>query len=59
LEGAQRRAEQEQTARQMIDRIRRAVDIEQALQTTAEELAQAMRVPHISIELGLEAPRRE
>jgi len=59
LEGAQRRAEQEQTARQMIDRIRRAVDIEQALQTAAEELSQAMRVPRVSIELSLEAPIRK
>lgn len=53
LEEAQRRAAQEQLARQMIDRIRRAVDIEQALQTTAEELSHAMRVPHVSIELSL------
>ncbi len=53
LEEAQRRAEQEQQARQMIDHIRRAVDIERALQTTAEELSQAMRVPHVSIELNL------
>jgi len=56
MEEAQRRAEQEQTARQMIDRIRRAVDIEQALQIAAEELSQAMRVPRVSIELSLEAP---
>lgn len=59
LEGAQRDAEQEQTARQMIDRIRRAVDIEQALQMAAEELSQAMRVPRVSIELSLEAPTQK
>jgi len=53
LEEAQRRAEREQLARQMIDRIRRAADIERALQTTAEELSQVLRVPHVSIELGL------
>jgi hypothetical protein len=27
------------------------MDIEQALQTTAQELSQAMNVPHVSIEL--------
>jgi GAF domain-containing protein/HAMP domain-containing protein len=59
LEEAQRRAEREQLARQMIDHVRRAVDIEQALQTTAEELSRAMSVPHVSIELSLEAPRDE
>jgi GAF domain-containing protein len=59
LEEAQRRAEQEQQARQMIDRIHRAMDIEQALQITAAELSQAMSVPHVSIELSLEAPMHE
>ena len=59
LEEAQRRAEQEQQARQMIDRIHRAMDIEQVLQTTAAELSQAMSVPHVSIELSLEAPMHE
>jgi len=52
-EQAQRRAEREQATRQMIDRIRRAMDIEQALQTTAQELSQVMRAPRISIELNL------
>jgi GAF domain-containing protein len=59
LEEAQRRAEQEQQARQMIDRIHRAMDIEQVLQATAAELSQAMSVPHVSIELSLEAPMHE
>jgi GAF domain-containing protein/HAMP domain-containing protein len=59
LEEAQRRAKQEQLARQMIDRIRRAIDIEQALQTTAEELSRVMHVDHVSIELSLEAPVHE
>jgi hypothetical protein len=59
LEEAQRRAEREQLARQMIDRIRRAADIEQALQTTAKEMSQAMSVDHVSIELSLEAPLHE
>jgi GAF domain-containing protein len=59
LEEAQRRAEREQVARQMIDHVRRAGDIEQALETTAEELSQAMGVPHVSIELSLNAPVRE
>ena len=58
-EEAQQRAEREQLTRQTIDRIHRAVDIEQALQTTAEELSQAMGVPHVSIELSLEAQRQE
>jgi ribosome maturation protein Sdo1 len=59
LEEAQRRAEQEQQARQMVDRIHRATDIEQALQATAEELSQAMNVPHVSIELSLDTPMQE
>jgi len=52
-EEAQQRAEREQATRQMIDRIRRAMDIEQALETTARELAQVIKVPHVSIELNL------
>jgi DNA-binding LacI/PurR family transcriptional regulator/GAF domain-containing protein len=56
LEQTQQRAAQEQRARQMIDRIRRAPDVEQALQVAAEELSQAMDVPHVSVELGVEAP---
>ena len=58
-EETQRHAEQEQMARQMIDRIRRAVDIEQALQTAAKELSLGLRVPHVSIELRLDPPGRE
>jgi len=58
-EETQRHAEQEQMARQMIDRIRRAVDIEQALQTAAKELSVGLRVPHVSIELRLDPPERE
>jgi len=54
LESAQRVASREQQARQMIDRIRQSVDVEQTLQTAAEELAQAMEAPHVSIELNLE-----
>jgi GAF domain-containing protein len=53
LEGAQFRAEQEQQARQMIDRIRRAADLDYALEAAAEELSRAMGVPHVSIELGV------
>ena len=59
LEETLRRADRERLARRMIDRIRRAMDIEQALQTTAEELSQAMGVGHVSIELSLEAPMHE
>ncbi|HDQ72615.1 MAG TPA: GAF domain-containing protein [Chloroflexi bacterium] len=53
-EEAQKRARYEQTTRQTIDRIRRALDIEQALQTTVQELSQAMNVPHVSIDLNLQ-----
>jgi DNA-binding LacI/PurR family transcriptional regulator/GAF domain-containing protein len=56
LEGTRRRAEHERQARQAIDRIRRAADVEQALQIAAQELAQTMEVPHVAIELGVEAP---
>jgi DNA-binding LacI/PurR family transcriptional regulator/GAF domain-containing protein len=59
LEEAQQRATQEQQARQMIDRIRRAVDLEQALEVAAEELSQAMQVPHVSINLGVDAIKQE
>jgi GAF domain-containing protein len=59
LEEAQKRAEREQLTRQMVDHIRRAVDIEQALQTTAEELARAVRVPRVSIELNLETLQQQ
>jgi DNA-binding LacI/PurR family transcriptional regulator/GAF domain-containing protein len=50
-EQAQQRAAQERLTRQVIDRIRRTMDIEQALQTTARELARAMNVPHVSVNL--------
>lgn len=53
LEEARRRAESEQLARQALDRIRRAANLEQALQTAAQELAQAMEVPHVTIELAV------
>lgn len=56
LEEAQGRAKREQRTRQVIDHIRRAMNVDQALQTTAEELAQAVNVPHVSIELNLETP---
>ncbi len=53
LEEARRRVESERLARQAIDHIRRAVDVEQALQAAAQELAQALEVPHVAIELGV------
>jgi GAF domain-containing protein/HAMP domain-containing protein len=56
LNETQRRADREQQTRQAVDRIHRAMDVQQALQTTVEELSRAMKVPHVSIELGLEAP---
>jgi GAF domain-containing protein len=59
LEAAQRRAEWEQLTRQIVDRTRRATDIERALQTTAEGLAEALEVPHVSIELDVGAPMHE
>jgi len=58
-EETQRHAEQEQVARQMIDHIRRATGIEQALQTAAKELSVGLRVPHVSIELRLDPPDKE
>jgi DNA-binding LacI/PurR family transcriptional regulator/GAF domain-containing protein len=58
-EEAQRRAQWEQMTRQMIDRIRRAMDVEKALQTTAQELSSALRVPHVSIELSLDTPQKD
>jgi DNA-binding LacI/PurR family transcriptional regulator/GAF domain-containing protein len=58
-EEAQRRAQWEQMTRQMIDRIRRAMDMEKALQTTAQELSSALRVPHVSIELSLDTPQQD
>ncbi len=51
-EEARRRAEYERLVRHATDRIRRALDVEEALQTAAQELANIMKVPHISIELG-------
>ena len=58
VEEAQRRAEREQTTLQMVDHIRRAVEVEQVLQMTAEELAHAMGVPHVSIELNAQVFER-
>ncbi len=52
-EEAQKRARYEQTTRQVIDRIHRALDVEQALQTAVKELSQAMNVPRVSIDLNL------
>lgn len=54
LEDAQKRAEQEHVTRQMIDRIRRADEVRQALEITAEDLAQTLKVPHVSIRLSPE-----
>lgn len=53
-EDAHRRAERERVTLQVVDRIRRAMDVERALRVAAEELAQAMEVPHVSIELNVE-----
>ncbi len=50
-EQAQERAHYEQQTRQMIDHIRRAMDIEDALQTAVTELTAAFEVPHVAIEL--------
>ncbi len=51
-EEAQKRARYEQTTRQVIDRIHRALDVEQALQTTVEELSKAMNASRVSIDLN-------
>lgn len=53
LEEARRRVESERLVRQAIDRIRRAVDVEQALHIAARELGEALEVPHVAIELGV------
>jgi len=55
----QQRAGRERQARHVIDRVRRAVDVEQALQAAAEELSWALGVPHVSAELSLEAAPQE
>ncbi len=55
VERAQRRAERERTTLQIVGRVRRAVDIEHVLQIAAEQLSQAMEVPHVSIELNVGA----
>jgi len=54
LEEAQGVARQEQRAREMIDQIHRAADIDQALESAARQISHAMEVPHVAIELGLE-----
>jgi GAF domain-containing protein len=59
LEETQQRAGRERQARHAIDRIRRAVDVEQALQAAAEELSWALGVPHVAVELSLEAASQE
>jgi GAF domain-containing protein len=51
----QQRAGRERQVRHVIDRVRRAVDMEQALQAAAEELSRALGVPHVSVELSLGA----
>jgi DNA-binding LacI/PurR family transcriptional regulator/GAF domain-containing protein len=59
LEETQQRAGRERQARHAIDRIRRAVDVGQALQAAAEELSWALGVPHVAVELSLEAASQE
>jgi GAF domain-containing protein len=53
LQRAQHGAQQEETLRRVVDRVRRAADIEQALRAAAGELSDAMDVPRVSIELDL------
>lgn len=53
LEQAQHRAQQEESLRRVVDRVRRAADIEQALRAAAGELSDTMDVPRVSIELDL------
>jgi len=59
LEEAQQRARQEHVIRQAIDHTHRAVNVEQALRIMAQELAQTMGVPHVSIELGTDMLTQE
>ncbi|MGD1996917.1 MAG: GAF domain-containing protein [Anaerolineae bacterium] len=58
LEQAQQHTAREQLARQVVDRIRQAEGVEQALRMTASELSEALDVPHVSIKLDLESPRK-
>jgi GAF domain-containing protein len=55
LEKLQTNAGREQQTRRTIDRIRRAADVEQALWAAAEDLSRAIGVPHVSVDLSLEA----
>jgi GAF domain-containing protein len=59
LDEAQSRVVQEQQVRQMIDHIRRAVDVEQALQAAAEELSRVLEVPRVSVDLGVDMPLKD
>ncbi len=57
LEEARRRAEREEQVRGVIERIRRAVDVEQALGVAAEAISHMLDVPYASIELNVGQPR--
>jgi GAF domain-containing protein len=59
LRETQERVERERLTRQAADRIRRAADIEQALRTTAVVVSEVLAVPHVSIELSVEASEQD
>ncbi|MBC7252234.1 MAG: GAF domain-containing protein, partial [Anaerolineae bacterium] len=52
-EEAQRRAERERLARQIVERIQTAQDVEGVLQTAVRELGQAFGIPRIFIKMGV------
>ncbi len=54
-EEAQRRAERERLARQIMERIQAAPDVESVLQTAARELGRALQAPRTLIRLGVPA----
>jgi GAF domain-containing protein len=51
----QRRAAREQAIRQITEKVRRAVDVEQILRNAVSELARAMGAPRAYVRLGTEA----
>ncbi|MFW6135626.1 MAG: GAF domain-containing protein [Chloroflexota bacterium] len=53
LDRAEQHAQREAHRRRVVDRLRGALDVEQALRAAAGELSHTMDVPHISIELDV------
>ncbi len=53
LDRAEQHAQREAHRRRVVDRLRGALDVEQALRAAAGELSHTMDVPHVSIELDV------